>query len=33
MSETSSVAFAKKEKSERERKRTNFFMVRNGVIR
>jgi hypothetical protein len=29
MSETSSVAFAKNEKSERERKRTNFFMARN----
>jgi hypothetical protein len=33
MSETSSVAFAKNEKSERERKRTNFFMARNGVNR
>jgi hypothetical protein len=27
MSETSSVAVAKNEKSERERKRTNFFMA------
>jgi hypothetical protein len=29
MSETRSVAFAKNEKSERERKRTNFFMERD----
>jgi hypothetical protein len=31
MSETSSVAFAKNEKSAKERKRTNFFMARIGV--
>jgi hypothetical protein len=29
MSETSSVAFAKNEKRQRERKRTNFFMARD----
>jgi hypothetical protein len=33
MRDTSSVAFASKEKSERVRKRTNFFMARNGVNR
>jgi hypothetical protein len=29
MRDTSSLAFAIKEKSERERKRTNFFMARD----